>query len=210
MLLTPVAHALLVDPALLTTPKSPHRLRDNPQPYEFPFTLIGARPTVLVTLNEPPPPQPPPAATHSAARLSIDGGGGAQGARRGGCGGGRESVVASAELTVAFERLLVGKRQSKGFTLSNTGVLPVKWRLAGAEALPPELRVSAVAGELPARTSAVVAVELSGAEEKELLELLRLEVGGCCAAFFAKLALRLFAVLRLADNVSYDRSCTWR
>lgn len=122
-------------------------------PLEFPISYIGARPTVHVALNEP---AALPLVTSASARLSTDGGAGGGGrpsaavtaaaARKGSTGGGkaanaRESMLAAAEHAIQFERLLVGKKDSKSFTVSNLGLVPCKWRVAGSEELPQELKV---------------------------------------------------------------------
>lgn len=44
-------------------------------------------------------------------------------------------------LEQVFERLLLGKRETQHMLISNPGLLPVQWRLAGADQLPPELKV---------------------------------------------------------------------
>ncbi|GFH25491.1 uncharacterized protein HaLaN_23467, partial [Haematococcus lacustris] len=45
---------------------------------------------------------------------------------------------------VVFERLLLGRKDSKTFIITNPGLLPIKWRLTGVEGLPKELVVSPV------------------------------------------------------------------
>jgi hypothetical protein len=42
----------------------------------------------------------------------------------------------SGQLVVAFERLLLEKKDSKQVTLANTSVLPIKWRFAGEQQQP--------------------------------------------------------------------------
>jgi len=53
---------------------------------------------------------------------------------------------------VVFERLLVGKSDTKEFFITNPGLLPIKWRLAGCDALPPELQIEPTSGEIAARS----------------------------------------------------------
>ncbi len=131
-------------PPLLPHNANARRLRDNPTPLEFPISFIGAKPAVQVTLNDPPPPPPPAiAAGPSAARLSTDGGrhGGATWGR-GGRPGPKDALIAAADHLIQFERLLVGKTATKSFTVANLGVLPLKWRVAGADGLPAEFKVN--------------------------------------------------------------------
>lgn len=48
---------------------------------------------------------------------------------------------------VLFDRLLVGKKDTKTFFITNPGLLPIKWRLTGVEGLPKEFAVFPSAGE---------------------------------------------------------------
>jgi hypothetical protein len=82
----------------------------------------------------------------------------------------------AADYVISFDRLLLGKKDTQTFTISNTGVLPVKWRLAGAAQLPAEFKVQPSDGELPARSKTQVVVEFSALKKQELAELLTLEV----------------------------------
>jgi hypothetical protein len=114
-------------------------------PLEFPISFIGAKPTVQVDLSSPPALAPPTLMQSlSTKRMSTDGSSAARsrptGAARGGAGGARDALLQSAEHVITFDRLLVGKRDCRTFTVSNTGLLPFKWRLAG-EALPAEFKV---------------------------------------------------------------------
>jgi hypothetical protein len=80
------------------------------------------------------------------------------------------------ELTVQFDRLLLRKKDTQFIIISNTGVLPFKWRLAGAEKLPPEFKVYPAGGELAARSDVRVCVEFNALTKREPSELVTLEV----------------------------------
>jgi hydrocephalus-inducing protein len=75
-----------------------------------------------------------------------------------------------------FERLLVNKKDTKHFTISNCGLLPFKWRLVGADALPKEFAVFPAAGELPARSDVTVTVEFTALEKRMCEAKLALQV----------------------------------
>ena len=77
---------------------------------------------------------------------------------------------------VVFERLLLGQTQHKVFIIHNTSLLPVKWRLAGADALPPEFKVIPSSGEVPPRQETLVTVEFSALQKKDLSEKVTLQV----------------------------------
>lgn len=76
------------------------------------------------------------------------------------------------------------------FIIANPGMLPVKWRLAGADALPKEFAVFPAAGELEARSEVKVAVEFKALEKRDCTSKITLEVldkaelhvsaTGCC------------------------------
>lgn len=85
----------------------------------------------------------------------------------------------AADYIIQFDRLLLTKRDVKAFTISNPGVLPIKWRLVGADVLPPEFKVWPAAGELAARSDIKVTVEFNATQKKELSELIKLEVSQC-------------------------------
>lgn len=91
-------------------------------------------------------------------------------------GGKGSSKPVAADYVIHFDRLLLGKRDSQTFTISNTGVLPFKWRLAGAAQLPPEFQVAPAQGDLAARSKVQVVVGFSALKKAELAELLTLEV----------------------------------
>lgn len=77
---------------------------------------------------------------------------------------------------VVFERLLLGQTQHKVFIIHNTSLLPVKWRLAGANALPPEFKVIPSSGEVPPRQETLVTVEFTALQKKDLSEKVKLQV----------------------------------
>lgn len=77
---------------------------------------------------------------------------------------------------VVFERLLLGQIQRKVFIIHNTSLLPVKWRLAGADALPPEFKLVPSSGEVPPRQETPVTVEFTAIQKKDLLEKVTLQV----------------------------------
>jgi hypothetical protein len=177
-----------------------HRLKDNPTPYEFPVSIIGAKPQVAVKLDAAPASDNGISAAAAAAAESAAGTGEAttnttterrHTSQNGGVGsaaaaakpnagkpvpGKAPAAKAAADYTIQFERLLLGRKDTQTFTLSNPGVLPFKWRLAGASQLPPEFRVTPSEGELAARSKVQVAAEFSALKKLELSELLTLEV----------------------------------
>lgn len=144
-----------------------NRLRDNPDILEFPISVIGAKPSVAIKQNAAAQPElrasgprrqsdaNPPKASKPAAGAKA---------------------MQKAEITVQFDRLLLGKKDSQTFVISNTGVLPFKWRLAGAAQLPAEFRVYPATGELAARSDVKVTVDFTTLKKAELAELLTLEV----------------------------------
>ena len=77
---------------------------------------------------------------------------------------------------VVFERLLLGQTQHKVFIIHNTSLLPVKWRLAGADALPPEFKVIPSSGEVAPRQETLVTVEFTAMQKKDLSEKVTLQV----------------------------------
>jgi hypothetical protein len=102
--------------------------------------VVGARPTATVAVDGQPPLQLGPAAkAHTPRSL-----GSAQGAAKGAPTGKPGSAAsgpspraapagqAAGQLLVAFERLLLEKKDAKTLTLANTSVLPIKWRITGA------------------------------------------------------------------------------
>lgn len=154
------------------------RLQDNPTPYEFPITVLGARPQVAIKLDT----LPSAETSEPTAALSHHGGG----QRRASEVGGLAKAAAgkqppgkngkAAEYTIKFDRLLLNKRDTQAFTISNTGVLPFKWRLAGAAQLPAEFQVQPSEGELAAGSKVQVTVEFRALKKLELHELVTLEV----------------------------------
>jgi len=57
-----------------------------------------------------------------------------------------------------FERLLVGKSDTKEFIITNPGLLPIKWKLAGVDTLPKELQITPTSGEIAPRSEIKVRV----------------------------------------------------
>lgn len=159
----------------------PCRVHDNPTCFEFPLSVIGAKPSVAIKLDQP-----------AAVAAALEAGGsGKQGASAGGAlrrgsdiGAAKGAKVVAgkaakqvAELTVQFDRLLLRKKDTQAIIVSNTGVLPFKWRLAGADKLPADFKVYPASGELAARSDVRVVVEFNAITKKELSELVTLEVG---------------------------------
>eukprot|EP00775_Hariotina_reticulata_P008964 gene8964-9139_t len=149
------------------------RIKDNPTLLEFPINVVGAKPSVTVKLNRP----EGAAAGAEAAEPST----GKE--RRSSQVGAAKAVKPGAakgkvapELTVQFDKLLLNRKDVQSFFISNTSVLPFKWRLAGASALPPEFKVSPSAGELAARSDVRVTVEFTAVRKQELAEVVTLEV----------------------------------
>lgn len=77
---------------------------------------------------------------------------------------------------VVFQRLLCGKIDTKSFVIRNKCLLPVKWKLAGADKLPSELQVFPVEGEIAARQETMVVVQFSAAVKQNLTEKITLQV----------------------------------
>lgn len=77
---------------------------------------------------------------------------------------------------VIFERLLLGQTQRKVFIIHNTSLLPVKWRLEGADALAPEFKVIPSSGEVAPRQEVPVTVEFTALQKKDLSEKVMLQV----------------------------------
>ncbi|WIA13448.1 hypothetical protein OEZ85_007028 [Tetradesmus obliquus] len=148
------------------------RLRDNPTPLEFPVSVIGAKPSVAIRLDQPVGAAPLGDAAKPGARERRTSEVGAKAAKPAAGKGAKQAV----ELTVQFDRLLLRKKDTQSIIISNTGVLPFKWRLAGAEKLPPEFRVYPAGGELAARSDVRVCVEFNALTKRELSELVTLEV----------------------------------
>ncbi|KAK9824158.1 hypothetical protein WJX72_008157 [[Myrmecia] bisecta] len=142
------------------------RISDNPTPVEFTVCCVGAKPVVEIELA--PDVLPPPALPAGKTAPGV------QPAKA-------ASPVPPAPNKImvegiVFERLLLGKKDSKTFIIHNRSVLPAKWKLAGAETLPPELKLSAASGEVPARGDASVTVDFSALEKKDLNEKLTLQI----------------------------------
>ncbi|KAG2489301.1 hypothetical protein HYH03_012133 [Edaphochlamys debaryana] len=150
------------------------RIKDNPTPVEFPISLIGAKPQVMVRLNDgtPPPPMPsglpePPTPPASSSKPGTPAGPAAAPP------GPPNKLLTEG---IVFERLLVNKKDVKTFTITNPGLLPIKWRLANTASLPKEFVVYPQAGELAARSDIIVTVEFSALEKRVCDAKLALEV----------------------------------
>lgn len=157
--------------------RSLYRLQDNPTPYEFPISVLGAKPLVAVRLDTLPSAEASEnqhAPTNGQRRTSDAGSLAKAPAKQAAVKGGK-----AAEYTIKFDRLLLNKRDTQAFTISNTGVLPFKWRLAGVTQLPAEFKVYPSEGELAARSKVQVTVEFSALKKQELYELVTLEVRWC-------------------------------
>lgn len=139
---------------------------------EFPLNVIGAKPSVTVKLNRPEGAAAAEAAEPSTGKERRSSQVGAAKAVKPGAAKGK--VVP--ELTVQFNKLLLNRKDVQSFFISNTSVLPFKWRIAGASALPPEFKVSPSAGELAARSDVRVIVEFKAVRKQELAEVVTLEV----------------------------------
>eukprot|EP00879_Flechtneria_rotunda_P031644 GHRR01034590.1.p1 GENE.GHRR01034590.1~~GHRR01034590.1.p1 ORF type:complete len:525 (+),score=187.16 GHRR01034590.1:182-1576(+) len=145
------------------------RLRDNPTPLEFPISVVGAKPSVAVKLNVPAVSHEPSGKTPTGLRRATDAGTAAKGAAA-------KGAKPVAEYIMQFDRLLLNRKDSQSFTVSNTGVVPFKWQLAGATQLPPDFKVYPSSGELPAGKHVCVTVEFTAIKKQELSELVTLEV----------------------------------
>lgn len=145
-------------------------------PHEFPISVLGAKPQVAVRLDTLPPAEASENqhAPNGGQRRTSDAGGLAKApAKQTAVKGGK-----AADYTIKFDRLLLNKRDTQSFTISNTGVLPFKWRLAGVAQLPAEFKVYPSEGELAARSKVQVTVECIALKKQELYELVTLEVRG--------------------------------
>jgi hypothetical protein len=105
---------------------------------EFPISVLGARPTVKLILPEEGP------ASLLGAPLEHNGKANAKGSK----GPGKGATAPSVDHVIHFERLLVDKKDAKTFKISNTGIVPFKWRLAGADKLPKEFKASGKQGSI--------------------------------------------------------------
>ena len=108
------------------------RIKDNPTVLEFPISVLGARPTVKLVLPEEGPGLPLGTPVEHVGKA----------APKAGKGPGKAAAAAVIDQIIHFERLLLDKKDAKTFTISNTGVVPFSWRLAGAEKLPKEFKVN--------------------------------------------------------------------
>lgn len=169
----------------------PCRLKDSPTPYEFPISVIGARPQVAIKLDAAPVGSSGATEAGEAGagpgekrHSSINGGGGQRRVSDGSNSlakaaqkpAGGKAGKGAADYIISYDRLLLGKKDAQTFTISNTGVLPFKWRLTGVEQLPQEFRVQPSEGELAARSKVQVVVEFNALKKQELAELVTLEV----------------------------------
>lgn len=78
---------------------------------------------------------------------------------------------------IVFKRLLLGKTDQQIFEICNVGLVPFAWDLDCGDTLPPEMSVYPKSGELTARGTVQIVIELTGIEEtKEINNALNLEV----------------------------------
>ncbi|KAJ9512718.1 hypothetical protein QJQ45_019009 [Haematococcus lacustris] len=171
----------IVEDALVCT------IKDNPEPVTFPLSVVGAKPVVHVRLDD-----GTPAPTHITAvpvPVAVELKPKTPPGKPGKAIAEQGPVNKILTEGVVFERLLLGRKDSKTFIITNPapllyvsgpvcrpGLLPIKWRLTGIEGLPKELVVSPVSGELEARSEAVVSVELSAIEKRDVTGKVVLEV----------------------------------
>lgn len=127
---------------------------------EFPISVVGAKPSVTIKFEGPQPTQPDASTTKAAGKGATD----------------KAKALQKAELTVQFDRLLLRKKDSHTLVISNNGIMPFKWRMAGAAQLPAEFKVYPAAGELAARSDVRVTVEFTAIKKADLAELITLEV----------------------------------
>lgn len=147
--------------------------------------MLGGRPQVGIRLDTAPSAEPvePAAGSYPAStgstlqRKTSDAGGLAKAAVKQPAG--KNGKVA--DYVIKFDRLLLNKTDTQAFTISNTGVLPFKWRLAGAAQLPAEFKVQPSEGELAARSKVQVTVAFNALKKQELFEMMTLEVCGIIA-----------------------------
>jgi hypothetical protein len=77
-----------------------------------------------------------------------------------------------------FQRLLIGSDDTRQLTVKNTCLLPVKWRLVGAEQLPEEFSVSQKEGLLePLTGSTAVTVRFNAMKNAAFQHDFKLQVG---------------------------------
>lgn len=129
------------------------RVQGNPVPFEFPISVVGARP--LVTIQLPNPPTPPEQVEGKTK--------------------GKAAKVEAANI-IHFERLLLGNKETKSFILVNPSVLPVHWRLVGLSKLPNEFQVTPADGTIPPRSNSSVTVQFAAINAAEFSEALTVEV----------------------------------
>ncbi|GMH35419.1 hypothetical protein BSKO_03287 [Bryopsis sp. KO-2023] len=81
---------------------------------------------------------------------------------------------------IVFDRLLLGRTELKKFKIHNTGLLPFKWNLEGADKLAEEFSVYPSSGAIEARSYVEVTVELNAMDTiKELKEVMNVQVIDC-------------------------------
>ena len=102
---------------------------------------------------------------------------------------------------VVFERLLLGQTQRKVCIIHNTSLLPVKWRLAGAEALPQEFKLLPSSGEIPARQQIPVTVEFTAFQKRDLSERVTLQVQD--TPFFCSPVMAAHSVSSYSSSAEY-------
>ena len=89
---------------------------------------------------------------------------------------GSSPLVELGRSELAFERLLVGRKETLALEVKNVCLLPVKWRLTGTEGLADALSVSATEGTVDARCAEAVLVTFDAADKAEHAHELKLEV----------------------------------
>ncbi|KAL0040642.1 hypothetical protein WJX79_000331 [Trebouxia sp. C0005] len=168
------------------------RIASNPTPVEFPISCVGAKPHVEIRLDMPPPSTPAAAPADAVAAApavvaeppKVVEAAKPAAAAKGTAKKSKEPPPPELPLTprsklvregVVFERLLLGQTQRKVFIVHNTSLLPVKWRLAGAEALPQEFKLHPSSGEIPARQQIPVTVEFTAFQKRDLSEKVTLQ-----------------------------------
>ena len=89
---------------------------------------------------------------------------------------GAEPVIEVDTETVAFDRLLLGKKLVKTLTLKNTSPIPANWKLQGIDALREEFKVSHTSGTLKPCQEQVVEITFEAKEEATFDPSITLEV----------------------------------
>ena len=80
------------------------------------------------------------------------------------------------EGTIQFQRLILGQRDTRKFTVYNASLLPISWKLVGVEGMQPEISIFPTEGTLDARKSVDVTINLNAETQKVFEENITLEV----------------------------------